>query len=127
MRHRANGQLYALKQIIKKTIEDQRRFEQIILEQKLLMKLDHPFLVKLAATFESANHLNFLLDFCPGGELFFHLQRVRFTEEQARFFFIEIIMCLEYLHTKKILYRDLKVPSSDRMRKCARRANVRYE
>jgi serine/threonine protein kinase len=63
----------------------------------------------LAATFESSNHLNFLLDFCPGGELFFHLQRVRFDEKEAKFFFVEIIMCLEYLHREKILYRDLKV------------------
>jgi serine/threonine protein kinase len=53
VRHKGNGRLYALKQIVKKTIEDRRRFEQIILEQKLLMKLDHPFLVRLAATFES--------------------------------------------------------------------------
>lgn len=100
--------LYALKQILKSSIEDQRRFEQIILEQKLLIKLDHPFLVKLAATLESENHLNFLIEFYPGGELFYHLQRQRLSEQESKFFFVEIILCLEYLHDRKILYRDLK-------------------
>ena len=36
VRHKGNGKLYALKQIIKSTIEDKRRLEQIILEKKLL-------------------------------------------------------------------------------------------
>jgi len=44
-----------------------------MLEKELLIKLNHTFLVKLHATFESQKHLNFLLEFYPGGELFYHL------------------------------------------------------
>lgn len=48
-------------------------------------------------------------DFCPGGELFFHLHNLgRFTEDQARFYFSEIILAIEYLHKQKIIFRDLK-------------------
>ena len=48
-------------------------------------------------------------DFCPGGELFFHLHNIgRFTEDQARFYFCEIVLALEYLHEQKIIFRDLK-------------------
>ena len=43
------------------------------------------------------------------GELFFHLQKIKFSEEEAKFFFVEIILCLEYLHEKKFIYRDLKL------------------
>jgi hypothetical protein len=39
-----------------------------------------------------------MLDFVAGGELFYHLQKMRMTLLEAKFFFIEIIMCLEYLH-----------------------------
>jgi len=50
-----------------------------------------------------------ILDFCPGGELFYHLNRLgRLTEDQARFYFAEITLAMEYLHNEGILYRDLK-------------------
>lgn len=50
-----------------------------------------------------------MLDFCPGGELFFHLRNLgRLTEDQARFYFAEILLGLEYLHQRDIIYRDLK-------------------
>lgn len=44
-----------------------------------------------------------------GGELFFHLKRaVKFNEQQAKFYAAEIILALEYLHSRNIVYRDLK-------------------
>lgn len=49
------------------------------------------------------------MDFCPGGELFFHLHNLgRLTEDQALFYFAEILLALEHLHSRGILYRDLK-------------------
>merc|ERR1719208_15534 len=50
-----------------------------------------------------------VLDFCAGGELFFHLQqRAKFQEVDVRFYASEILLGLEYLHLQGILYRDLK-------------------
>lgn len=49
------------------------------------------------------------MDFLIGGELFFHLRRAfKFTEERAKFYCAELILALEYLHKKGIVYRDLK-------------------
>ena len=49
------------------------------------------------------------MDFCPGGELFFHLHNIgRLNEHQARFYFVEIVLGLEHMHKKLIIYRDLK-------------------
>jgi len=50
-----------------------------------------------------------ILEYCPGGELF-NLQRrvVRFEEEEAKKYFIEVLLAIEYLHEKGIIYRDLK-------------------
>jgi serine/threonine protein kinase len=43
------------------------------------------------------------------GELFFHLKRAyRFKEDKAKFYCSEIVVALEYLHEKGIIYRDLK-------------------
>jgi serine/threonine protein kinase len=51
-----------------------------------------------------------VLEFCPGGELFFFLQKCgRFSEKIARFYFAQILSGLEYLHNHDIMYRDLKV------------------
>ena len=53
--------------------------------------------------------MHLILDFCPGGELFFHLHNLgRFTEEQARFYFCEILLGIEALHKAGVIYRDLK-------------------
>ena len=41
--------------------------------------------------------------------MFYQLKKVKkMTEEQAKFYFLEILIGLDYLHEKKIIYRDLK-------------------
>ncbi len=50
-----------------------------------------------------------MLDFCAGGELFFHLGRMRkFPEVMSMFYAAEITMALEELHAHDVVYRDLK-------------------
>lgn len=49
------------------------------------------------------------MDFLKGGEVFQHLKTHRcFSEEIVKFFAAEVLLALEYLHEKKIIYRDLK-------------------
>jgi serine/threonine protein kinase len=53
--------------------------------------------------------LYFVLDYCAGGELFFHLGREgRFSEDRARFYAAQIVLALEHLHSLNVIYRDLK-------------------
>lgn len=85
--------------------------EQILREKKILSEVVHdfPFVAMLHASFESERHLNFLLEYYPGGELFLHLQRRRFSEHEAKLYFCEIVLTFEHLHKNRIIYRDLKV------------------
>jgi protein-serine/threonine kinase len=54
--------------------------------------------------------LYLILDFCPGGELFYHLHNCgRLSEDTARLYFAEVLLAIEYLHHNHIVYRDLKV------------------
>lgn len=49
------------------------------------------------------------MQFVNGGELFYHLRNAgRFNEERARFYAAEMALALEFLHSKGIIYRDLK-------------------
>jgi serine/threonine protein kinase len=70
---------------------------------------DHPFIVKLHWAFQTNTTLNFCLDLCIGGELFYRLKsEKRFNESRAKFYFIELLLAFEYLHSLGIVYRDLK-------------------
>ena len=44
-----------------------------------------------------------------GGELFTHLRKAfKFNEDRAKFYAAELVLAIEYLHGKGIIYRDLK-------------------
>lgn len=50
------------------------------------------------------------MEYCPGGELFHILKQIRqFTESQVIHYFAQIVEAFSYLHSKGIVYRDLKV------------------
>ena len=52
---------------------------------------------------------HFVLDYCSGGELFYHLGRCgKLGENVAIFYSAQITLALYYLHSKTIAYRDLK-------------------
>jgi len=71
--------------------------------------MQHPFLVGLEYAFQTPEKLFFLMHYKRGGELFEHLKAARrFDETRVKFYAAEIILALEYLHSKNIIYRDLK-------------------
>lgn len=61
-------------------------------------------------SFQTEDLLCFVMEYVNGGELFFHLTHERkFTESRTRFYACQIILALDYLHNRGIIYRDLKV------------------
>lgn len=60
--------------------------------------------------FQTSEKLCFILDLMNGGDLHYHLsQSGLFTETQVKFYASEIILGLEHMHSRNIVYRDLKV------------------
>jgi serum/glucocorticoid-regulated kinase 2 len=59
--------------------------------------------------FQNDVRIYFLMEFVKGGELFTHIiEKKRFDEETTRFIVAQIASALGYLHSKEIIYRDLK-------------------
>lgn len=70
---------------------------------------DHNFIVNLYFAFQNTKNVFLLLEYCPGGDLGKVLKKERkFSEEIARIYIIEVMLALEYLHAKNVMYRDLK-------------------
>ena len=74
--------VYAMKVLKKKNMIKRKQVDHINTERKILEVIDHPFIIKLKYAFQNPQKLYLVMDYCPGGELFFHIQRVeRFNEE----------------------------------------------
>jgi len=103
------GQLFAMKILRKTHLVKRRQIERTRTERKVLSVVNHPFIMKLHYAFQSTDKLYLVLDYCPGGELFFHLSRFRrFPERVARFYSAELLLAIGHLHKRGIIYRDLK-------------------
>ena len=104
------NKLYAMKVMKKQDVTESNLVENIRLEREIMEKGNSPFLVELFYAFQSKVNFYFVMEFIPGGDLFVLLRKQRkFPEEAVRFYAVEVILALEYLHSKmKIIYRDLK-------------------
>mmetsp|Transcript_14253 Transcript_14253/g.20162 ORF Transcript_14253/g.20162 Transcript_14253/m.20162 type:complete len:503 (+) Transcript_14253:178-1686(+) len=109
VRKKSTQVLYAMKVLKKGDVIRKRQVERTKIERRVLGFIDHPFLMKLHFAFQTGNKLYLVLDYCPGGELFFHLSRYkRFPEGVVRFYSAQLVMALKHLHDGGIIYRDIK-------------------
>ena len=100
---------YALKEMSKVKIIDRRSEESIISERELLSKLNHPFIVNMHFAFQDFSNLYLVMDYLTGGDLRYHISKNHiFSETQTKFFISNIILGLEYIHSKNIIHRDIK-------------------
>jgi serine/threonine protein kinase len=95
-----------MKVLKKDHIIKKNQVEHTKTERSVLGYIRHPFIVGLRMAFQTTDKLFFVLDYCAGGELFFHLGKVgRFPEERAKFYAAQITLALEYVHSFNIIYR----------------------
>jgi len=106
---RDSGLRFAMKVLRKDKIIGQNLLKYALTERNVLSYVEHPFIVKLHYAFQTAERLFLVLDYCSGGDMGWHLRREkRFNEYRARIYMCEIILALEDLHKRNIVFRDLK-------------------
>jgi len=105
----SNGRVFAMKMLKKSEVIRLKQQEHIASERYLLSLIDHPFVVVMYRTFQEPHMVYMLLEYVNGGELFTHLRKAgRFSKEFTKFYVGQIVLVLQYLHAKQIVYRDLK-------------------
>jgi len=100
---------FALKMLNKSRILKGDHVDHVKAEAQILMQLSHPFIVNLLAVFHDSRRLCMLMEFVNGGELFGYLSKMEIlSTPMTRFYACQIVLTLQYIHRKEIVYRDLK-------------------
>lgn len=108
-RRKETGEIVALKALNKKVLVRNRQLKYAVGECRILRQLRSPFVVRMFDAFQTPNSLYMVLEYCSGKDLAVLLEQKRqFSADETRFYVGEIILALEYLHERDIMYRDLK-------------------
>ncbi|KAM8885868.1 serine/threonine-protein kinase N2-like isoform 2-T4 [Spinachia spinachia] len=104
--------LYAIKALKKRDIVTRDEVDSLMSEKRIFEMINasrHPFLVSLHGCFQTSDHVCFVMEYLPGGDLMIHIHNHVFSEAQTRFYSACVLLGLEFLHLNKIIYRDLKL------------------
>ena len=86
--------------------------ERLRSEKELLYGMQHPFLLSLEFCFHNKTSIFMGMKYCQGGDFFTHLalpgNEEGLPEASAKFYCAQLVLALEYLHSKNIVHRDLK-------------------
>ena len=110
VKNKLTKQSYACKELAKKSLSD---YDGLMREVNLMIKLDHPNIIKLYEYYETEKHIYLIMELCTGGELFDRIVQntengIQFTEKQAASLFRQMMSAINYCHKNGIVHRDLK-------------------
>lgn len=108
---KATGKVYAIKMIRKQDLNSNAvDIHHTLVERLILSSVEHPFICNLKFAFQDSEKVYFVLQYIEGGELMYHVHAQGRPLEMARvvFYAAELVLALDYLHSRNVIYRDLK-------------------
>lgn len=108
--HKRTNRTFAIKVISKSQIERENKQKYVSIEKDTLSALgSHPGVVALYYTFQDFNSLYFIIDFAENGEFLSLIRRLgSLSEPLTRYYMIQLIDSLAFVHSKGIIHKDLK-------------------
>ncbi|KAM3201263.1 hypothetical protein P3L10_033626 [Capsicum annuum] len=109
VKDKLTNELYAVKYIERGKKIDEHVQREIMNHRSLR----HPNIIKFKEVFLTPTHLAIVMEYAAGGELFERIRNAgRFSEDEARFFFQQLISGVSYCHSMQICHRDLKLENT---------------
>ncbi|KAF9587037.1 hypothetical protein IFM89_039723 [Coptis chinensis] len=106
---RTTGDLFAIKVLKKADMIRKNAVESILAERDILISVRNPFVVRFFYSFTCRENLYLVMEYLNGGDLFSLLRNLGCLDEDvARVYIAEIVLALEYLHSLRVVHRDLK-------------------
>ena len=107
--HVASGRLVAIKSFNKKNLKKKNAKQKINNEIEMLSRLRHPFISQILDSFETDTHIFIVMEYICGDLLGFIRKRGKLSETVSKIIFKQLIEGLRYIHSKKIVHRDIKL------------------
>jgi serine/threonine protein kinase len=99
----------AIKILDKEKIQSQNMGEQIKREISIMKLVKHKYVIEMIEVLASKTKIFIVLELVTGGELFGKIvQSKKFSEEQAMFYFLQMVEGVDYCHKLGVCHRDLK-------------------
>ena len=109
VRSKKNKQLYAIKALDLMQIKKENLQQSVELEKNVLLKVDHPFIMKLVKYLKNDTHIFFIMEYIRGKELWDVMRDIGLCDKvQTQFYGASLLSAMDYLHKHHYIYRDLK-------------------
>ena len=110
IKQKETNKIFALKEINKSKLLKENKYYQLKTENDLLKLCSHPNIVKYYGFYENQTSFSIIEEYCPYGDLssFISENKQNLSILEIQYIIAQIIICLEYLSTKKIIHRDIK-------------------
>ena len=97
---------------IKKILMNKNLMRFYYNEKKIMLQIDHPFILKLVKTLKNSEYLFFLLEYIDGITLKTYIEKRKKNSTKnisiTAFYGAILLIVINYLHNKKIIHRDIK-------------------
>ena len=84
-----------------------KQIKNIEKEINISSNLDIPFIQKIIFTFQDNKNIYIVEEYQVGGNLKWHINLALFEEEEAKFYIAELILAIEQMHKKNIVFKNL--------------------
>ena len=109
VRNKKNKFLYAIKALNLEQIKIENLEECVEVERDVLLKIDHPFIMKMVKYLKNDRYIFFINEYIKGKELWEVIRDIGLlNKEQTQYYGGSILLAIDYLHKQKIIYRDIK-------------------
>lgn len=100
--------IFVLKTFNKENIVSKSYQLDINNQIEIYQHLNMPFIIKINYIFHSLEKIYLVLDYIPGGEFRYYLNKKQpLSIDQIKFYGSQLVLILEHIHAMNILYRDL--------------------